>query len=103
MGAGMRAAEYSQVRRPGGDPLLLGDPLLPLRGVGRRRVQVEVVQRGLGIGRVEVRGLVEGELDLRRPSGGRERWRPVGEVQVEEGAVDHWRIADEGEDPHLAA
>lgn len=73
--------------------------------VGRGLVELEV-GAGVGLGGVEGRCLIEErgeEIALRRPAGGREGRRFVGEVEVEEDRGDDGRIAEEREDPHLTA
>ena len=68
---------------------------------GQRRVEHEVWDR-LGLGRVEGRGLVEEEVSLGWPTGGRDRGRSVGQFEMfEDGEDDGW-VSEEGEHVHLA-
>jgi hypothetical protein len=55
------------------------EPLSVVEVAGQRLVELKV-GHGLRIGRVEARRLVEQEIALRRPAGGREGRRPVGEA-----------------------
>ena len=67
---------------------------------GQRRVEHEVWDR-LGLGRVEGRGLVEEEVSLGWPTGGRDRGQSVGQLEMfEDGEDDGW-VSEEG-DVHLA-
>lgn len=66
-----------------------------------RLVEVEL-RRRLGLGRINLGRLVEEEVTLRWPTGGRD-WRgPVGQIEVNEDGAEDRRIGEEGEDPHLA-
>jgi hypothetical protein len=70
--------------------------------LGQRLVELEVGE-GLGIGGVEARRLVEQEGSLGRAASGRERRRPVGEVEVQKNSGDDRRVGEKGEDLHGAA
>ena len=68
---------------------------------GQRLVEHEVWDR-LGLGRVEGRGLVEEEVSLGWPTGGRDRGQSVGQLEMfEDGEDDGW-VSEEGEHVHLA-
>ena len=60
-----------------------GSPTASVEGVGVRLVEVEV-REGLGVGGIEVRGLVEEELALGRGARGSEGRRSVRKLQMAE-------------------
>ncbi len=69
--------------------------------VGHRWVEDEFWY-GLGLGGLEGRGLIEEEVSLGRPTGGRDQRRLVGQLEVNEDGADDERVGEECEDPHRA-
>ena len=64
---------------------------------------IELVLRdGLRSGEIEGRGLVEVEFGLGRAASGGHAGRPMGQVEVEEDALDGGGEGDEGDDLHLS-
>ena len=62
---------------------------------GQRRVE-DKVWDGLGLGKIEGRGLVEAEVSLGWPTGGRDRGRSVGQLEMfQDGEDDGW-VGEEG-------
>jgi hypothetical protein len=71
---------------------------LPLVGQG-----LIAVELGAGVreGGIEGRSLVELEFGLRGSAGGGEGRRPVRDSEVAEDTLDHGRVDEERDDPHL--
>jgi hypothetical protein len=85
------AEEKNEAGSPSGIPVL-GSGLIEL-----------VLRAGLGIGEVEGGGLVEVEFGLGRAASGGDTGRPMGQIEVEEDALDGGGEGDEGDDAHLTA
>jgi hypothetical protein len=85
------AEEGNEAGRPSGLPVM-GSGLIEL-----------VVRDGVGSGEIEGRGLVEVQLGLGRAASGGDAGRPMGEVEMEEDALDGGGEGDERDDPHLTA
>jgi hypothetical protein len=68
--------------------------------VGEGLIEVELGP-GVREGGIERRSLVEREFGLRGSAGGGEGWEPVRDSEVAEDALDHGRVDEERDDPHL--
>ena len=76
---------------------LFGEGLIENAGTAR-----SVVGNRVGHGGIDCRRLVEGELDLRGSSGGSQRRRPVGEVEVAEDCLNGRGVGEERDNLHLS-
>lgn len=78
------------------------EPCRSVAGVRERLVEVKVRDE-LGVGLVEIGGLVEEEFALGQSARWGEGWRSVGKLEMEEDGLDGGGVSEESEDPHLAA
>ena len=86
---------------PGGRGGRRGERGSELPVVGRGLIELEL-RDSIGSGEIEGRRLVEVEFGLGRAASGGHAGRPMGQVEVEEDALDGGGEGDEGDDLHLS-